>query len=175
MRVSLHQGGVDDVAEVGVMVLGGMCGLSVGNMLSAHVNPASFRKAMVVLIAMSSASLITSQADPEVQLWTTVAFAVLSVGHALKQHMFEHFWAAEQTYHSVSLTCLLRVLIAALFLSMHLVAAAFVYFPSRCPRKSSFRKNFQRVIQKNSQQVKPRTSRESRLSVGTKAYYWIKL
>ena len=97
------QGGVDDVAEVGVMVLGGMCGLSVGNMLSAHVNPASFRKAMVVLIAMSSACLITSEADPEVQLWTTVTFAVLSVGHALKQHMLEHNAPTEQTYQSVSI------------------------------------------------------------------------
>ena len=55
------QGGVDDVAEVGCMVAGGMAGLTVGNMLSAHVNPANFRKAMVVLIAMSAASLITSK------------------------------------------------------------------------------------------------------------------
>jgi hypothetical protein len=95
---------VDDLAEVGVMVVGGMCGLSVGNTLSARVNAASFRKAMVVLIAMSSASLITSQAAAEVQLWTTVTFAVLSVLYALRQHLFEHYvpWATEQTYAAVN-------------------------------------------------------------------------
>lgn len=98
------QGGVDDLTEVGVMVVGGMCGLSAGNLLSKHVNAASFRKAMVVLIAMSSASLITSQAAAEVQLWTTVAFAVLSVGYSLRQHMFEHYVSAEQPYAAVAQT-----------------------------------------------------------------------
>jgi hypothetical protein len=78
--------------------------LSVGNTLSARVNAASFRKAMVVLIAMSSASLITSQAAAEVQLWTTVSFAVLSVLYALRKHLFEHYvpWATEQTYAAVN-------------------------------------------------------------------------
>lgn len=70
---------LDIITDI-LMIFSGILGLWLGNMLSSKVNVHWFNQAMIVFLAMSSASMITSLSSSKIQLFSlffTFIFTIL--------------------------------------------------------------------------------------------------